>query len=98
MAAKFSFNDASVALEKAKKAQELSTKAEGLCKLIEQKSAEVSELNNTFSANTQIANRFDQLKASIGECVEPLAAIATAVTKMANAAVEAQEASKHAMM
>lgn len=95
---KYSFNSLDAAKTAATKAATLSEKVQAVCSIIDSKNTEVAGMNNTFSANTQVCNRFDQLSTVVGEFVEPLNTIAAEMRKMVNASEAAMEASKNAMM
>ena len=94
MAVQSRFNDVDAGVVAAKKADELADRIVGVNKLIEVKKAEVAGMDNTFSTNKQICNRFEQLQEVLGKLVEPLNTVAKDVQKLANASQQALEASK----
>ena len=95
---KYVFNSLDAAKSAVAKATTLSEKVQAVCSIIDATKTEVEGMNNTFSANTQVCNRLDQLSAVVGEFVEPLNEIAAQMKKMVSASEAAMEASKNAMM
>lgn len=95
---KYSFNDIEAAKVASKKAAQLSEKVASIASVVSKKTETISGLNNTFSANTQVCNRFDQLSSTLGDFVEPLNNIATEVKKLVQTSEQALEMSKTQML
>ena len=92
----YGFKDANAALAIAKKAKAASEKVSELTAYIGKKSQEIGGLTDTFSVNTQVVNRLDELKVHLDEIVEPLATVAKDIEITAQRSIEAEEVSKNA--
>ncbi len=92
----YGFTDAQAALEVSKKAQGASERMESLSVYLGKKVKEIEGLTETFSVQTQVANRLKDVIAMIKETVEPLSTIAKDIQITAQRSIEALEVSKNA--
>lgn len=84
-------DEAAKAVEGVKRA---SDEVRAVCKVITDETQKVSQLNATFSTNTQVANRYDQLNKSLGDICPMLDDTAATVDKLVKQSRAALEQSK----
>jgi len=92
----YGFKDAEAALGVAKSAKAAAEKVTELAGYIQKKAEEVDTLTDTFTVNTQVANRLRDLKDHLTEIVAPLEDVAKNIEITAQRSIEAYEVSKNA--
>ena len=92
--AKYMIADIDAATKAVNEAKRASDEVRALCKVIKDQAQKVSELNATFSTNTQVGNRYDQLEKLLGDTAPMLDDIVATVDRLVKQSRSALEQSK----